>query len=163
MQRKRGRSLLVLITVAAAAAFAAPAVLGAGPNFDVVSHGTVTFGFPPTCAGVFITETGTSAGTHIGGSGLFAAEECAGATAIGQATITATNGDRLTLNYQTTNSTIDLSTGDFQDAGTFQFTGGTGRFAGASGSGTFTASGNFFAGATTTEFVGSLDLGPGRG
>jgi hypothetical protein len=163
MQRRLRGGLLVLIVTAVAAAFATPSVLGAGPNFDVVTMGTSTPGFDPTCAGFFITETGTAAGTHVGGSGSLAAQECVGATAIGQATITATNGDLLTLNYQSVSSTVDAS-GNFQDIGTFQFTGdGTGRFAGASGGGTYTASGNFFTGATTTEFVGSLKLSPGHG
>jgi hypothetical protein len=49
-------------------------------------------------------------------------------------TITAANGDKLTFNY-TGNLHLDTHEG----AGTFVFTGGTGRFANAIGGGTFYA------------------------
>jgi hypothetical protein len=150
-------------TACAGAALAAPFVLGAGPNFDVVTSGISIPAFNPSCNGFYIVETGTASGTHVGGAGSFAAAECVGVTAIGHATIGSTNGDLLTLDYQSVSSTVD-SAGNFRDTGTFQFTtDGTGRFASASGSGTYTASGNFFTGATTTEFVGSLDLNPHQG
>lgn len=52
----------------------------------------------------------------------------------GTVTITAANGDRLTFDYV---GTLNAITG--KGIGTFIFTGGTGRFANASGSGTFYA------------------------
>ncbi|WP_435011404.1 hypothetical protein P12x_002713 [Tundrisphaera lichenicola] len=56
------------------------------------------------------------------------------APGIGSVTLTASNGDQLTFDYVGT-----LNAGTGVGAGTFQFTHGTGRFAGATGSGTFYA------------------------
>jgi hypothetical protein len=52
----------------------------------------------------------------------------------GTVTITAANGDSVTFDYV---GFLDAGTG--QGVGTFAFTGGTGRFAGATGQGTFFA------------------------
>ena len=86
------------------------------------------------------TFTGTSQDTHLGRAaqsgnltlqlpiapGVFPGS--------GSVTITAANGDKLTFDYT---GLLDPSTG--VGRGTFNFTGGTGRFAGATGSGTFYA------------------------
>jgi hypothetical protein len=53
----------------------------------------------------------------------------------GSVTITAANGDQLTFDYE---GLLNPLTGE--GYGTFTFTGGTGRFAGATGGGTFDAS-----------------------
>src|SRR5579875_3463315 len=50
----------------------------------------------------------------------------------GSVTITAANGDEVTFDYE---GLLDPLTGE--GTGTFTFTGGTGRFAGATGGGTF--------------------------
>jgi hypothetical protein len=52
----------------------------------------------------------------------------------GSVTITAANGDQVTFDYV---GFLDSQTGE--GTGTFTFTGGTGRFAGATGQGTFDA------------------------
>jgi hypothetical protein len=52
----------------------------------------------------------------------------------GSVTITAANGDRLSFDYEGF-----LNAGTGEGTGTFAFTGGTGRFAGATGGGTFDA------------------------
>lgn len=56
------------------------------------------------------------------------------AVGFGSVTITAANGDELTLDYE---GLLFAATGE--GIGTFTFTGGTGRFADATGSGTFFA------------------------
>jgi hypothetical protein len=52
----------------------------------------------------------------------------------GSVTITAANGDKLSFDYE---GFLNAATGE--GTGTFTFTGGTGRFAGATGGGTFDA------------------------
>ncbi|MEN8152028.1 MAG: hypothetical protein ABFS86_19590, partial [Planctomycetota bacterium] len=86
----------------------------------------------------FVTSTGEGTSTHLGKlttSGQVALIWTSeGVWFVGAGTSVAANGDEL---YNTLEG---LDTGYGDTSGTFTITGGTGRFAGATGSGTFTSS-----------------------
>ncbi len=97
--------------------------------FDAFGPGGATFegGGPVTHMGK-TTQTGILFLSPVpNADGLFPGD--------GSVTITAANGDKLTFDYE---GLLDPITGE--GTGTFTFTGGTGRFAGATGGGTFDAS-----------------------
>lgn len=71
----------------------------------------------------------------------------------GEATITAANGDKLTFVLE--NGELDVTTGVAH--GTFRFTGGTGRFEGASGSAASVVTQNLATGAFQLTAVGSIN------
>jgi hypothetical protein len=75
------------------------------------------------------------------------------ALATGRATFTAANGDQLEAVIE--DGSLDLTTGI--GTGVFRFTGGTGRFAGASGTGNFVVNQNLVTGAFEITAVGTLD------
>ena len=96
--------------------------------------------FKPDCPTQFGgTTTGTGEGTHLGRTS-FTATDCITPledhfTFEGEFTVTASNGDKLTGNYG--GSFVPVNGGptyNLSDA-TFEITGGTGRFAQATGSG----------------------------
>ena len=101
-----------------------------------------------------VTASGTA--THLGrwtavGSVTFTPEDGV-LRSHGQATITAANGDRLET---VADGAMDPATGS--DHGIFHFVGGTGRFAGASGSADFVISLNPLTGGFEMTMVGKLD------
>ena len=134
---------------------------GAAPPKQVPIRGAESFapvpGGPtilcsPSVAGLQVPQTYFTSGffTHLGRtSGVLAIDECELVTAAGplvshgHAIRTTSNGDQIFGSFQ---ETIDLATG--ADMGQASFTGGTGRFTGATGSGTF---------------VGMVDLASGEG
>jgi hypothetical protein len=75
------------------------------------------------------------------------------ALATGRATFTAANGDELQALIE--DGSLDLTTGI--GTGVFRFTGGTGRFAGASGTGNFVVNQNLVTGAFEVTAIGTLD------
>lgn len=79
-----------------------------------------------------ITESGTYCAGEPVGPGLFPLS--------GEGTQVAANGDTLTYTFE---EIVDFSTEPFTAFGIFTITGGTGRFAGATGGGTFTTVGMF--------------------
>lgn len=75
---------------------------------------------------------------------------------VGEGTQVAENGDTLTYTFQ---ELVDFSTDPFTAAGTFTITGGTGRFSGATGGGTFATTGTFLEGGRlglSIEFDGTI-------
>jgi hypothetical protein len=103
------------------------------------------------------TESARGHGTHLGRF-TWASQETAHFTSepgqlevVGAFTLTAANGDTVTGTYQTT-GTIDAA-GFAHFEGPYVITGGTGRFANASGSGTVSAVGRL---APPFEIQGSL-------
>jgi hypothetical protein len=119
-------------------------------------HGTGTFtDTSPTT----VLITGTGYYEHLGfttltfRSTITGAADCGGFTAVEQDTYTGANGDSLFL---TVHDTICPTTtpNAFQLNGSFTVTGGTGRFADASGSGTAHASVTFTS-ATSGTFSGT--------
>jgi hypothetical protein len=126
------------------------------PNFDISTSGPVTFVEEQApCGGYRITGTADAAGTHIGDRATFATNECAqpnfqtGVNQVdGQAVVTATDGDQIFIHYHG-QSPAPLpkeygGDGSFHDDLSFDITGGTGRFADASGGGRLTADGNIY-------------------
>ena len=73
----------------------------------------------------------------------------------GQATFTAANGDKLETIFNADETQMDLTTGI--GGGIFHFTGGTGRFANATGSINVVVEQNFITGAYELTAVGSID------
>jgi hypothetical protein len=107
-----------------------------------------------------IDVTGTGNGTHIGqfttlGQVFFSPDPNDPTQIIpsGQATLTAANGDK--LNFIVTDGSQSLITG--VGTGHFGFTGGTGRFANATGLISYVVEQNFLTGAYTVTAVGSID------
>jgi hypothetical protein len=140
----RARTLLGLVI---AAAFAAPSVLaadhGAGARFHATTSLQTSLGFDPTCAGLAIAANGGVIGTELG-AGAWSGHECLdfvqrpGTILVhGSATVTAADGSRLFLTYDVV--TPFDPTGAIHATGTYAISGGTGRFAGATGSGTTNA------------------------
>jgi hypothetical protein len=72
----------------------------------------------------------------------------------GQGSFTAANGDKLTFDIQ--NASMDLTTG--LATGDFHFTGGTGRFANASGVAAAVVQQNFITGGYELTLVGKIDF-----
>ena len=71
-------------------------------------------------------------------------------------TLTAANGDRLFLS--TTGTYCPIDPADAVDSGSYNVTGGTGRFAGAGGGGTYVTRANMGNGTSVTTMEGSLAL-----
>lgn len=118
-------------------------------------------GFSPDCPSQFGgTTTGTGKGTHLGKLS-FNAIDCITPmedhfTFAGEFTIVAANGDKLAGNYG--GSFIPINTGPvyrLSDA-TFEITGGTGRFAQATGSGELTGTENVTTGNGTFKADGTI-------
>ena len=76
----------------------------------------------------------------------------AGGIVSGQITLTAANGDQLSGEYHAV-AILDFVAGQVTANGQLQFTGGTGRFAGASGSGVISAQGSL---APPFDLVGAI-------
>ena len=166
MERKKGKEmikrsllgllvLLVAIALATGAALAAPAL-----PFKSSGSGTETSLSPAGCqftaTGCTVQTTGTATSSHLGtgpytstltikwaaatpnGQGGF----CAPAT--GSSTLTAANGATLTFSQTGTVCEVGKSSPNVAHTftGTYTITGGTGRFAGATGSGTISGGDN---------------------
>ena len=104
------------------------------------------------------SEHGTGHATHLGAI-TWTSEEtvniCAGpdgAEVTGEIVITAANGDQLFASYETL-AQLDFGANQVRARGEFQITGGTGRFADATGQGTIGAEGSL---SPPFELVGSM-------
>jgi hypothetical protein len=132
--KRRLRRFAVLAGAAAALALPIAALGGAQVPFEAADAGSWGVG-THDCGSqlpVFVGTTGT--GTYLGRY-TYASQECAdlgAATFAGTFTITAANGDTLSGTYAGT-FTVDAA-GTIHYEQTNTITGGTGRFAGASGS-----------------------------
>ena len=107
----------------------------------VASWDNVFAALPPELGGASLAKfNGTSQMTHMGNaaqSGTLTLTPSGSPILIpgnGSVTITAASGDTVTFNYT---GILNAATGE--GTGTFNITGGTGRFTGATGSGTFYA------------------------
>lgn len=78
-------------------------------------------------------------------------------TQVGSSTFTDWHGNQLACDYQGT-FTMDQATGQVDFSGDIQFTGGTGRYDGASGSGGYVGRANVFEGAGQSVWYGTLVL-----
>ncbi len=113
-------------------------------------------GYTPTCPSQFGgTLSGSGKGTHLGVISL-SASDCIIPMqnyfiSNGNLTITAANGDKLTGTYSGSFIPTDNPSIYMYDDFTIQITGGTGRFAGAAGSGTLEGTSNVKTGQGVVE------------
>lgn len=121
--------------------------------FRLTAEGNANPDFSQGPCNVLNTESGTGVALHLG-KVTWTATEVANfcvepanpgfATASGQLVVTAANGDQLTASGLST-VRADFAGSTLTITGTFTITGGTGRFAGATGGGTITGSGSLLA------------------
>jgi hypothetical protein len=152
MQRTFRRSLSLLAVLALAVTVAAPVAAADEVTFKGRLAGTVAVTpLAPPLASVLIEATGHA--THLGTFTLEVPHLVNQATRIGQGSyvFTASNGDMLTADF--TGLATLVEPGVLTTHETAVITGGTGRFAGASGS--FIADRTFYL--ATGETVGSFD------
>jgi hypothetical protein len=123
---------------------------GASPHFRPFSATLDGFAGPMPTADPCVlanAEHGTGNARHMGSITWVSNETVnlcsnpAGGDVVGQLTITAANGDLVNFSYQTL-AHLDFSTNEVSASGNWAITGGTGRFAGASGHGVITANGS---------------------
>ena len=101
--------------------------------------------------------TGSGTATHLGrwtvaGNVQYTPDENGVVRSSGNATLTAANGDKLQVQID---GILDLNAG--VDQGVFRFVGGTGRFAGATGSADFVVTLNPLTGGFELTVVGKID------
>ncbi len=156
MNKTGGRfagALAAAIVVTALAAM--PAIAQQQRPFSGVFSGNVAFTSPSTAA-----YQGSGTATHLGRStvvGTVAAvgpANCEGFAAQHTITITAADGDQLFL-VVTDDSCLE-GPNQYHGLGTFEITGGTGRFTDATGSGTFEGHGDFNAGTFLQTLEGTI-------
>jgi hypothetical protein len=143
---KRFAAVVVLGALSAFTGIAVAGASGAAPPFSARGSGTAV-----SVTQNQTTQTGTVTGAFIGRGGFSGSEAAAstpppcgsgaGASATGSNTTTAANGDLL---YTTNSGNVCVSATSststtYQLTARFTITGGTGRFAGASGGGTTNA------------------------
>ena len=152
------RALSIAVGLAAvSSAVTVPSMAASQPTFDVVAKGRVGFGCAkggqfPNCKPFVYLLTGTApaSGTPIGEHGTFNTRESA--TPIskthnridGHAVVTAADGDKIFIHYTGLSpapAADKTGVGHLNDDLRFSITGGTGRYAGAQGSGRLTATG----------------------
>ena len=136
---------------------------GASHNlpFRLGDEGTITFTSPSTA-----TTAGTGNATHLGritsdGNLTIIGEASCIGNEVGfsvemQDTFTAANGDRLTTTI--TMQLCPIALGIYHGIGTYVVTGGTGRFASATGSGVFDGTGNFNTGTIICALSGIISI-----
>jgi hypothetical protein len=157
----RGLVIAAAVVGLAAAGPAAAADQGAGAAFKVRAAYDAVATPDAACGGLRVVAVGTATGTELG-NGSWNDTECAAFTAdgiriTGALTLTAANGDRLFVSYSALTAFPD-ATGAIHPAGTFTVTGGTGRFAQATGGGVLAADANVAAPATTATIDGTIEL-----
>jgi hypothetical protein len=162
------------IVFAFAASGAAP-VLGADDGAGARLHLTATFvastaGFDPSCGVLVVVTGGAGQGTHVG-NGTWADHECVDPFShpgqihvVGVGTASAANGDQLVVDYDATGDPPAPVTMVIHLQGTFTVDpdASTGRFAGATGGGSFTVDGVANGGSETAVFDGTIVLGNGH-
>jgi hypothetical protein len=145
----------VMMSMALVLSLASPVAAGAQVPFKGSLAGTVIVTpLDPPFASVVIEATGNA--THLGRFALVIPHQVNQALRVGEGTyvFTAANGDTVTADF--TGQATLLAPGVLSTAENGTITGGTGRFAGATGS--FTAERTFFVatGVTTGSFTGTI-------
>lgn len=164
-------TVAVAATVAGAGAEPGFADKGGGKHFHVeATYSTTPVGPIPPCppGQLRILGNGAAQGTQIG-HGTWQSGECADFASMpgfivvnGTATLTAANGDQVSFRYAVSTPFPD-ATGAFHARGTYVITGGTGRFAGATGGGAISADGNTITLIETAVLDGAIHLAHGHG
>jgi hypothetical protein len=125
--------------------------------FALNGNGVGVFTLDETGFPVSADVTGSGTATHLGlwstsGTVRFTRDENGVIRSSGEATITAANGDKIDMSVA---GVLDPATGI--DHAVFTFVGGTGRFAGVSGSANGVAVVNLLTGAFELTMVGKID------
>jgi hypothetical protein len=156
--------VLVVVCVSALGAARAPALSTQRAMFEAHFGVVETTAPDPVCRGLRIRHTGSGMATHFG-KATWSGGECADFLATpgrvhlrdGRGVLTSASGDRLHVSYEADGNLPSLA-GDVHVTGPFTITGGTGRFSGATGSGTLTADANAFRPDATIDMTGTLSL-----
>jgi hypothetical protein len=128
--------------------------------FRLGDEGTITFTSPSTA-----TTAGTGNATHLGNIMSDGSLTIVGQTSCNgdvgflvemQDTFTAANPDQVTTTI--TMQLCPIAPGIYHGVGTYVVTGGTGRFAGATGSGVFDGTGNFNTGTIICALTGTISI-----
>jgi hypothetical protein len=148
--------LLIALTLSAMTASASENL-----PFRLGDEGTITFTSPSTA-----TTAGTGNATHLGritsdGNLTIVGEASCIDNEVGfaaemQDTFTAANGDMVTTAI--TMQLCPIAPGIYHGVGTYVVTGGTGRFANATGSGVFDGTGNFNTGTIICALNGTISM-----
>ena len=129
------RFFFCIFTTLALAFFSMSAVAGDNPRerpFKGTLYGEATWSLDENCAEAGLRTHGVTQGdmSHLGET-LYESDHCTSMVGIGQGTFVAANGDELYFNYIT--PTVAFGPETIVMEGPFFITGGTGRFAGATG------------------------------
>ncbi len=115
----------------------------------------------PGCGGFRVSGTGIGRATHLGAATI-TVDECVDFAmepgrvhVYGSLVLTAANGDQLHVSVDKVGD-LPGPTGDAHVAGPYVVSGGTGRFAEATGSGTTTTDANVITSTATAKLVGTL-------
>jgi hypothetical protein len=158
MTQSKNSTILPVLTALALSAVTASAT----PNlpFQLGDEGTITFTSSSTA-----TTTGTGTAIQMGritsDSNLTIVGEGSCGNEVGfavemQDTFTAANGDQLMT--EITMQLCPIAPGIYHGVGTYVVTGGTGRFATATGSGVFDGTGNFNTGTIICALNGTISM-----
>ena len=161
---RRATARIVLILLGISASLLAPAAAEAAsePPFRAEFTGQAMF-TPTSTPGVFVnTFAGEGLASHLGRVEVSVTEiidltSPSGAVVQrdGRMTMNAANGDALRWSYSGAGTSPDAG-GDLTFSGTYTVTGGTGRFADASGRGTYTGAGNVVTGKASVSYTGTV-------
>jgi hypothetical protein len=159
LTHSKNSTILPLLTALALSAMTASA--SENLPFRLGDEGTITFTSPSTA-----TTAGTGNATHLGritsdGNLTIVGEASCIDNEIGfsaemQDTFTAANGDIVTTAI--TMQLCPIAPGIYHGIGTYVVTGGTGRFANATGSGVFDGTGNFNTGTIICALRGTISI-----
>lgn len=161
MNRLLQGAMLLLLTLAVSMGGAPPVAASSETPFRASFDIPMSLTPDPGCGGFRVSGTGTGRATHMGRATI-TVDECVDFVrepgrvhVYGSLVLTAANGDELHVSVDKVGDPPGPD-GDAHVAGPFVVTGGTGRFAGASGSGTTTTDANVISSTATAELVGSL-------
>lgn len=150
-------SLTVVVSGGGTPAVAAPTETPFRASFDVVMSLTPD----SACGGFRVSGTGVGRAMHMGAATL-SVDECVDFAmepgrvhVYGTLVLTAANGDQLQVSVDKVGD-LPGPTGDAHVAGPYVVSGGTGRFAGATGRGTTTTDANVVTSTATAKLVGTL-------
>jgi hypothetical protein len=136
-----------------------PAVRAENLPFQVLDEGTITFTGETTATlagqgrAIRLGNTTSNGNLTIVGPN----PNCIGGFSVEiQETFTAANGDQLTTTI--TPQLCPIAPGIYHGVGTYVVTGGTGRFAGATGSGVFDGTGDFNTGTIICMLAGTISI-----
>ena len=157
----QSKSSTILPLLAALALSAMTASASQNLPFRLGDEGTITFTSQTTA-----TTAGTGNATHMGriasdgNLAIVGAASCidneVGFAAEMQDTFTAANGDKVMTAI--TMQLCPIAPGIYHGVGTYVVTGGTGRFANATGSGVFDGTGNFNTGTIICALTGTISI-----